>query len=138
MATTSAALGGYPCPCCGHLTFGEPPGSYEICSVCFWEDDAIQLRWPDWPGGANRPTLIEAQKIFQETGPVRNGWSPTSNLPPPISHSTPVDGPSTRPATPSSHETSRNEPPSDSTLLYWWRPTFWRKTSADARTSTDE
>ncbi|MFF1900798.1 CPCC family cysteine-rich protein [Streptomyces sp. NPDC058206] len=36
----------FPCVCCGHLTLGEPPGSYEICSVCFWEDDRVQLRWP--------------------------------------------------------------------------------------------
>ncbi|MEU5943736.1 CPCC family cysteine-rich protein [Micromonospora sp. NPDC047548] len=23
----------FPCPCCGHLTFAEGPGSYEICPV---------------------------------------------------------------------------------------------------------
>lgn len=33
----------YPCPCCGYLQFGEPPGSYEICAICFWGDDAVQL-----------------------------------------------------------------------------------------------
>ena len=26
----------------------EPPGSHDICSICFWEDDNIQLRWPDY------------------------------------------------------------------------------------------
>jgi len=26
------------CPCCGFKTNGER-GSYEICAVCFWEDD---------------------------------------------------------------------------------------------------
>src|SRR5476649_2254080 len=50
----------YPCPCCGHVVFREPPGSYDICPVCFWEDDVAQLRWPDI-GGANMP-LIESQR----------------------------------------------------------------------------
>lgn len=31
----------YPCPCCGHLVFEDPPGSYEICPVCFWEDEPL-------------------------------------------------------------------------------------------------
>ncbi len=26
------------CPCCGYLTLGER-GGFEICDVCFWEDD---------------------------------------------------------------------------------------------------
>ena len=26
------------CPCCGCRTLGEP-ASFEICPVCFWEDD---------------------------------------------------------------------------------------------------
>jgi hypothetical protein len=28
----------YACPCCRHLTLDER-GAYEICPVCFWEDD---------------------------------------------------------------------------------------------------
>ncbi|MFD6880251.1 MULTISPECIES: CPCC family cysteine-rich protein [unclassified Streptomyces] len=24
-----------------------PPTSWGVCPVCFWEDDAVQLRWPD-------------------------------------------------------------------------------------------
>jgi len=30
--------GAYPCPCCYCLTLGER-GGFEICPVCFWEDD---------------------------------------------------------------------------------------------------
>lgn len=30
--------GPYRCPCCHRLTLGER-GGFEICSVCFWEDD---------------------------------------------------------------------------------------------------
>jgi hypothetical protein len=63
-----AANGGqeYPCPCCGWLVFGEAPGSYDICPICFWEDDLVQLRWPDLGGGANGPSLIGAQANFFE------------------------------------------------------------------------
>ncbi|MFI7386777.1 CPCC family cysteine-rich protein [Streptomyces sp. NPDC049813] len=55
------------CPCCGHLVFDAGrgwPGSYEICPVCFWEDDGVQLRYPNMGGGANRPSLIEAQRNY--------------------------------------------------------------------------
>jgi hypothetical protein len=30
--------GPYPCPCCGFVTLGER-SAFEICPVCFWEDD---------------------------------------------------------------------------------------------------
>lgn len=33
---------GYPCPCCGFLTLSEATHeTFEICSVCNWEDDDI-------------------------------------------------------------------------------------------------
>lgn len=43
------------------LGVGAAPGSFEICPVCFWKDGAVQLRWPDFAGGANRPSLIGSQ-----------------------------------------------------------------------------
>lgn len=57
-----------PCPCCGHLVFADAPGSYDICPVCFWEDDGVQLRWTDYAGGANRPSLIESQGSYAQHG----------------------------------------------------------------------
>ena len=45
--------GPFPCPCCGNLTYDEPPGSYQICEVCSWEDDHAQLRWPTLDSGPN-------------------------------------------------------------------------------------
>lgn len=37
----------FVCPCCGHRTLTEkPPGTYNICQVCFWEDDPIQFKIP--------------------------------------------------------------------------------------------
>ncbi len=58
----------YTCPCCGYQTLDEPPGSYGICPICFWEDDHTQLLDPWYAGGANVPSLVEAQKNFQEYG----------------------------------------------------------------------
>jgi len=56
------------CPCCGHKTLSEPPGSYEICKVCFWEDDPVQLLDPSFSGGANLPSLMECQANYAEFG----------------------------------------------------------------------
>lgn len=52
----------YPCPCCGFLTFAEPSGSYDVCAVCGWEDDNVQLRYPGLAGGANGRSLCDEQR----------------------------------------------------------------------------
>jgi hypothetical protein len=57
--------GGFACPCCGFVTLQEPPpGTYEICRVCGWEDDLVQFRDPDYRGGANSESLNEARAEF--------------------------------------------------------------------------
>ena len=62
-------MSAYPCPCCGFLTLGEsPPGSYEICPVCWWEDDQVQYRDPSYEGGANRVSLAQARRNFLDFG----------------------------------------------------------------------
>ncbi len=51
----------YTCPCCGYKTLEEePPGTYEICNICFWEDDSVQFKEPDYEGGANEVSLKQA------------------------------------------------------------------------------
>lgn len=60
----------YTCPACGFRTFDEGPGSYEICAVCNWEDDEVQLRFPAMHGGANGDSLLEWQVRILETVPV--------------------------------------------------------------------
>nr|WP_217895895.1 CPCC family cysteine-rich protein [Marininema halotolerans] len=58
-----------PCPCCGYLTFDEDSlGEYEICAVCFWEDDPVQREDPTYAGGANTMSLEQARKNFAEFG----------------------------------------------------------------------
>jgi hypothetical protein len=130
-----AKTGRYPCPCCGHLVFKEPPGSYNICPICFWEDDPVQLRWPTFGGGANRPSLIEAQAEYGATGameqrflgnvrgaaedePLEPGWRPVDSA---MDNVESVDA-------------LRGAWPDDYTVLYWWRPTYWR-TGAPRSTS---
>ena len=76
----------YPCPCCGFLMFDEPPGSFDICTVCHWEDDPVQLSHPLLAGGANHESLWDGQHdILKEFPPhVRfygnwaraSGWRP--------------------------------------------------------------
>lgn len=57
----------YPCPCCGFLTLDEAPtGTYKICEVCFWEDDGVQFRNPDYEGGANNVSLKQARENFRQ------------------------------------------------------------------------
>lgn len=59
----------FACPCCGYKTFrAQPSGSYDICQVCFWEDDLIQLEDPELEGGANRVSLKQGQRNFIEFG----------------------------------------------------------------------
>ena len=58
-------IGKYKCPCCGFYTFDEKlNGNYDICPVCFWEDDPIQLEDNEYEGGANRVSLIQARHNF--------------------------------------------------------------------------
>ena len=119
----------YPCPCCGHRVFVEPPGSYDICEICFWEDDNVQLRWPDYRGGANVPSLIDSQENHREFGAIERRF---------IEHVRPPRGdkriePGWRPIDrrrdsfePYRWDHAERRPwPDDLTVLYWWRPTFW-------------
>ena len=62
----------YTCPCCGFKTLQtKPPGTFEICKICFWEDDSTQYRNPDFTGGSNEISLKEAQKNFLAFGASR-------------------------------------------------------------------
>ena len=61
------AMEKYKCPCCGNYTLTEePPGTFEICSLCHWEDDNVQFDDPHYAGGANVISLYEAQTAYHE------------------------------------------------------------------------
>jgi len=62
----------YHCPCCGFLTFEEEPSyTFEICSVCYWESDNVQNKNPNYAGGANGVSLIEAKENFRKFGAIK-------------------------------------------------------------------
>ena len=59
----------FGCPCCGTPGLSEePPGTFEICVVCHWEDDGVQFHDPSFRGGANRVSLSEARSNYREFG----------------------------------------------------------------------
>ncbi len=72
---------GRACPCCSNLTMSEGnPGSFEICPVCFWEDDGVQNDDPTYAGGANVVSLNEARHNYQTIGvTTRRSVSPRSD-----------------------------------------------------------
>ena len=50
----------YACPCCGYKTLPDR-GAYEVCPVCWWEDEGVE---PWEYSGPNGQTLVEAQQEF--------------------------------------------------------------------------
>ncbi|MEV6268467.1 CPCC family cysteine-rich protein [Kribbella sp. NPDC051936] len=124
----------YPCPCCGHLVHDDPPGSYHVCPVCLWEDDQVQLRWPLYPGGANELSLVDAQQTYRAIG-VSEFRLSESARPPRVNE--PIDE-KFRPidlSFDSFEETLVQQAPwpGDRSVLYWWRPTFWRQDRGRSR-----
>ncbi|MFE2009925.1 CPCC family cysteine-rich protein [Streptomyces sp. NPDC059491] len=118
-----------PCPCCGHLVFDIEdgwPGSHAVCSVCFWEDDRVQFRWPSVPGGANRVSLVVAQRNYQVFGAcdehARRYVRPPADDEPrdpawwPIGRATDLFA---------QHQDDDRPWPQDPSVLCWWLPTFW-------------
>ena len=59
----------YCCPCCGYYTFDERPnGNYDICPVCFWEDDSLQFERPNFAEGVNGISLNQARENYLQYG----------------------------------------------------------------------
>ena len=58
-----------PCPCCRFLTLTER-NTFEICPVCFWEDDGQDdIDADDIKGGPNRSlSLTAARRNFRTFG----------------------------------------------------------------------
>lgn len=57
-----------PCLCCGQATISSKGADYEICPVCYWEDDPVAYEHPDFAGGANKVSLNDAKKNFAAFG----------------------------------------------------------------------
>jgi hypothetical protein len=118
----------YPCPCCGRLVHEGSPGSSYICPVCLWEDDQLQLRWPLYAAGANKMSLVDAQLAYEAIGVSKSRLSGKERRPN-IDESLDVDFRPIDLALDNFEETLVQDAPwpEAGTLLYWWRPTFWRQ-----------
>ena len=57
----------FKCPCCGYYTL-PGAGAYDVCPVCFWEDDPVQEEEPDLAGGANDLSLNESRENYKKYG----------------------------------------------------------------------
>lgn len=72
----------FACPCCGYKTVSAS-GGYDICNVCFWEDDGQNDEDADViRGGPNgKLNLSEARRNFADFGAcekrhIRNARKP--------------------------------------------------------------
>ena len=55
------------CPICEKHQFAD---SYEICPVCFWENDDYQYDNPDFTGGANSLSLNDYKKRWNKLNEI--------------------------------------------------------------------
>jgi hypothetical protein len=120
----------YPCPVCGHQTFTGPPGSYDICEVCGWEDDSLQLEFATTlSGGANGITLADAQAGFASTRARLARRLPGAAYPRDMDPSwRPIDP--TRDHFPVWSNAAEERAPRSDESLYYWKDTFWRRHAA--------
>ena len=92
----------------------------------------MQTRWPLMAGGANAVSLVEAQQNYLRFGATeerfRNKVRPPRDDEPLDSGWRPID------LTQDSFEDVGGSAswPDDLTVLYWWRPTFWRRNEQSA------
>ena len=121
----------YPCPCCGYQVHKYPPGYHEVCPICGWEDELSQLRFVEMPGISNHVTLIRAQENFVEYGvsEKRNlglGREPVPGEKRDIDWR-PIDPAKDNIEEPHSGIDYATSYPEDTTVLYYWRSTYWRR-----------
>lgn len=122
----------YPCPCCGRLVFDHAPGLHHVCPICGWEDDLVQLRFPTMPGSANTVSLKDGQKNYIDCGAAERRNAGTTR--------DPVEGEEVEegwrvldPKIDNIEQPERGQnygesyPYEDTTLLYYWRATYWRR-----------
>ncbi|MEZ6004896.1 MAG: CPCC family cysteine-rich protein [Planctomycetota bacterium] len=57
----------HQCPCCDFFSLAAR-FSYEICPVCYWEDDGQDLDRAHEVSGPNHITLAQARRNFENMG----------------------------------------------------------------------
>ena len=83
----------FPCMCCGYFTLPEPSqGSFEICHVCYWQDDKVGFLDAENAHGPNAVSLTQARKnlrslraveprFVNEVRPPKSDEMPPGSLP---------------------------------------------------------
>lgn len=66
--TKSGPNKAYRCPCCNSKTL-HGRGQFELCPVCYWEDDGME---PSNPSA--RTSLAQARANFQQFGACEERW----------------------------------------------------------------
>lgn len=124
----------YPCPCCGYLVFTQQPGSYQTCPICLWQDNLAQLRFPLMPNVANNVSLQRAQSNFARYGAAEKRNAPLGRA---------AFEDEQREASWRALDAARDNieepqrgidyadtyPIKDTTVLYYWRASYWRRIS---------
>lgn len=55
------------CPCCDYYTL-DRRGAFDVCPICYWEDDGQDLDQLDVVSGPNHITLREGRANFERIG----------------------------------------------------------------------
>lgn len=124
----------FPCPCCGYLVFTTEPGSYQVCPICLWQDNLAQLRFPLMPGGANTVSLETAQQNFVACGAAEKRNAGLAREPF-NDEQREASWRALDPQRDNIEEPQRgidyadSYPIMDTTVLYYWRDTYWRRYS---------
>ena len=114
------------------MVFVRQPGNHEKCPICLWEDDLAQLRFARMPGSANHVSLEDAQHNYAEFGAAERRHKGTGRAPLDI-ESREADWRLLDPARDNVEEPQRSidygdtYPLADTTVLYYWRATYWRR-----------
>ena|SRR5579883_27559 len=65
--------GGQVCQCCGLLTLPSF-SSYDVCPVCFWQDDPVQNDDCSYGGGTNGISLHQARQNWVDIGAAQRQY----------------------------------------------------------------
>ena len=60
------------CPICGEYEF-EKKSDYDVCPVCEWENDGLQMANPYYSGGANDESLNEYKAAWEQKEIAKTG-----------------------------------------------------------------
>jgi len=112
--------------------YDHQPGFHQLCPICGWEDSLDQLRFPNMPGSANHVSLVEAQKNYLAHGSAERRKRGQTRSPfddePRDEQWRPVDVLRDNIEEPQRGESYADSYPyADTTVLYYWRSTYWRR-----------